>query len=250
MSAVPGFPGGAAVSNLRVYDWEAADGLHGGTPHVHTASSEAYVVVAGRGEVHTVTPEGSAADALAPGTVLWFGPGTVHRLVNHGGLEITTVMQNAGLPEAGDAVFTFPRAVLADRAAYEAAARLSQDAPEEERAALARARRDLAVEGYLELVAAAGEDGGEALREFHRLAAEIVRPRVEAWREIWREGVEREAELTRRQLASLERGDPGAMAEAAVVRTEPLPGPRHFGMCGRLRKRRPRPSGGADGPAR
>ena len=245
MSGAPRFPGGTAVSNLRVYGWEAADGLRGGTPHAHTASSEAYVVVSGGGEVHTVTPEGVAVDALAPGTVLWFGPGTVHRLVNHGGLEIVTVMQNAGLPEAGDAVLTFPRAVLADRAAYDAAARLSQEAPEEERAERARTRRDLAVEGYLGLVGAVRRDGGEALREFHRLAAEIVRPRVGAWREIWREGVEREVELTRRQLASLERGDPGVMGEASVVRTEPLPGARHFGMCGRLRKRRPRAPGGA-----
>ncbi|MFD6952940.1 cupin [Nocardiopsis sp. TSRI0078] len=239
----PRFPGGTAVSGLQVYDWEAPDGLHGGTPHVHTASSEAYVVVSGGGEVHTVTPEGVAADALTAGTVLWFGPGTVHRLVNHGGLEITVVMQNSGLPEAGDAVFTFPRAVLADRAAYDAAAHLPQDASEEERAHRARARRDLAMEGYLELVESVGEGGGEALREFHRLAAEVVRPRVGAWREIWRESVEEELELTRRQLASLAQGDPGIMHDAAVVRTEPLPGPRHFGMCGRLRKWRPRSTG-------
>ncbi|WP_150239517.1 cupin domain-containing protein [Nocardiopsis quinghaiensis] len=245
----PRFPGGTAVSNLQVYDRQAPDGLHGGTPHVHTASSEAYVVVAGSGEVHTITPDGVAADALAVGTVLWFGPGTVHRLVNHGGLEITVVMQNSGLPEAGDAVFTFPREVMADRAAYEAAAHLSQDASEEERARRAATRRDLAVEGYLELVESVGEDGGAALREFHRLAAEVVRPRVGEWREIWRENVEQELELTRRQFASLARGDPGVMHEAALARTEPLPGPRRFGMCGRLRKWRPKadPPGGGGG---
>lgn len=237
--STPSFPGAVAASMLQVYDWHAEDGLHGGTPHMHTASSEAYVVVAGHGEVHTLTPDGAQADALAPGTLLWFTPGTVHRLVNSGGLEIVVLMQNSGLPEAGDAVFTFPDRVLADREAYDAAARLCQDAPEEDRAAVARARRDLALEGYLELREAVRREGGEALRRFHRLAADLVRPRVAEWERICREGAEREAERTRRQLASLAEGEPGLMEEAAVVRTEPLPGPRRFGMCGRLRTWRP-----------
>ena len=245
--STPGFPGGTAVSSLRVYDWEAADGLHGGTPHVHTASSEAYVVVAGEGEVHTVTPEGVAVDPLSAGSVLWFAPGTVHRLVNSGGLEITVVMQNAGLPEAGDAVFTFPREVMADPAAYAEAARPPREGPQEQRAERARDRRDLAVQGYLELVASIREDGPGALEEFHRRAVEVVRPHLRAWEEIWREGVEREAERTRLQLASLAAGDPGIMREASVVRTEARPGPRAFGMCGRLRTRRPvEPPGGGE----
>ncbi|RKS05060.1 cupin domain [Nocardiopsis sp. Huas11] len=232
--STPRFPGGTAVSGLRVYDWEAADGLHGGTPHMHTASTEAYVVSAGSGQVHTVTAEGTAVTDLSAGTVLWFGPGTVHRLVNHGGLELTVVMQNAGLPEAGDAVFTFPREVLVDRQAYDAAAGLDPDASEEELGRQTRARRDLAMEGYLALVAEVQEHGQEALREFHRLAARVVRPRIQEWRRIWHEGVERELELTRDQLAALERGDPGLMHDAALVRAEPNPGPRRFGMCGRL----------------
>ena len=45
----PLFPGGVAVSDLAVYDWEAADGRCGGSPHLHTASSEGYVVVGGAG---------------------------------------------------------------------------------------------------------------------------------------------------------------------------------------------------------
>ena len=241
--STPRFPGGTAISGLRVYDWEAADGLHGGTPHMHTASTEAYVVSAGRGQVHTVTGEGAQVTDLAAGTVLWVGPGTVHRLVNHGGLELTVVMQNAGLPEAGDAVFTFPRAVLADREAYEEAARLRPDTSEEELGHQARARRDLAMEGYLELVAAVAEHGQEPLREFQRSAAEVVRPQVGAWRRIWRENVERELEVTREQLAALERGEPGVMHDAALVRTEPHPGPRRFGMCGRLRTWQPRDTG-------
>ncbi|MFC3994412.1 cupin domain-containing protein [Nocardiopsis sediminis] len=235
----PRFPGGTSVSDLRVYDSQAPDGLHGGSPHLHTASSEAYIVLGGAGEVHTLTPEGAAADPLAPGDVLWFSPGTVHRLVNGGGLRIAVVMQNAGLPEAGDAVFTFPREVLADPEAYARAAHLPADAPEDVRAEQARARRDLAVRGYAQLVGAVRARGPAALHEFHRRAAAIVRPRVARWREIWREGVAEEAELTRRQLDALAGGDPGIMERAAVVRTEPHPGPRRFGMCGRLRTRRP-----------
>ena len=49
---------------------------------------------------------------------MWFEPGTIHRLVNGGGLELVVLMQNSGLPEAGDAVFTFPPAILDDPDAY------------------------------------------------------------------------------------------------------------------------------------
>ena len=51
---------------------------------------------------------------LEPGAFVWFTPGTIHRLVNGGDLEILVLMQNAGLPEAGDMVITFPPDVLAD----------------------------------------------------------------------------------------------------------------------------------------
>ena len=43
----PPFPGAIAASHLRVYDTAAPDGLAGGTPHLHTACTEAYWVVAG-----------------------------------------------------------------------------------------------------------------------------------------------------------------------------------------------------------
>ena len=118
------FPGGVAVSDLAVYDWEAADGRCGGSPHLHTASSEGYVVVGGAGAVHTLSADGVAEYPLSAGDVVWFSPGTVHRLVNDGGLRLIVVMQNSGLPEAGDAVLTFPARVLDDREAYAAAATL------------------------------------------------------------------------------------------------------------------------------
>jgi mannose-6-phosphate isomerase-like protein (cupin superfamily) len=141
---VSGFPGGTAVSIVSVYDWPTADGQAGGSPHLHTASTEGYVVTRGSGAVETLSSDGYRRHDLERGTVLWFTPGTVHRLVNGSGdLELVVVMQNAGIPEAGDAVFTFPEAVLADPDAYRAAASAPPPPP---RAPAARAhRRPLAV---------------------------------------------------------------------------------------------------------
>ncbi|MCK2220334.1 cupin domain-containing protein [Actinomadura sp. ATCC 31491] len=237
----PLFPGATSVSDLQVYDWACPDGGHGGTPHLHTVSTEAYVVTGGRGEVHTLSAAGFARDRLEPGSVLWFSPGTVHRLVNEDGLRLVVIMQNAGLPEAGDAVLTFPADVLRDRDAYLAAAALPAGGTEDERAAAARARRDLAITGFRQLLADVGERGGAALAELHRLAAALVRPRVEAWTELWRDSVEAETERTRARLAALAAGEHDHLGQAAVVRTAPRPGPRAFGMCGRLRTWAPLP---------
>jgi mannose-6-phosphate isomerase-like protein (cupin superfamily) len=230
----PLFPGGVAVSGLQVYDWEAEDGPHGGSPHLHTASSEGYVVVAGSGEVHTVSAAGRGIRPLHAGEVVWFSPGTVHRLVNHGDLELVVVMQNAGLPEAGDAVLTFPAAVLDDVEAYATAAALPAGGSEEERTAAARARRDLATRGYLELLADLDARGPVALADLHARAARLVQPRVGHWQRLWQSTVEAETARTRAQLEQLAGGMPGLMADAAVERGEPREGPRAFGMCGRL----------------
>ncbi|WP_211090497.1 cupin domain-containing protein [Nesterenkonia sedimenti] len=78
--ALPHFSGGTSLSHLCVYNWETPDGLHGGSPHLHTLSTEAYFITAGRGEVHTISAAGPAQDSLVPGALLWFSPGTVHRL--------------------------------------------------------------------------------------------------------------------------------------------------------------------------
>lgn len=228
-----GFPGGVALSELAVYDWEAADGCAGGTPHLHTASSEGYVVVAGAGAVQTLSSAGREEHPLAPGDILSFTPGTVHRLINDGGLRLLVVMSNAGLPEAGDAVMTFPDGILADPEAYARAAALPADGSEEERAAAARARRDLALEGYAELCAAVEKDGARPLERLHRRASALVQPRVRQWRTIWEDSVAAEVERTRAQLDALTAGVPGTLDEAAVTRAKPR-GARGFGMCGRL----------------
>ncbi|MDQ1040221.1 mannose-6-phosphate isomerase-like protein (cupin superfamily) [Streptomyces sp. V3I8] len=225
-----GLPGGVAVSHLRVYDWPADDGVCGGTPHLHLTCSEAYVVTGGRGAVQTLTTSGYEVTPLTPGTVARFTPGTVHRLVDEGGLRITVLMQNGGLPEAGDAVLTLPPAYLSDPRTYAAATVIPADAPEEERERIARVRRDLALTGYRALREA---DGPEPLAAFHRAAAALVRPRLAEWRERWRRGAAAASAATGEQLDRLERGDVSHLAEAAVRAEQPSEYGK-YGMCGRL----------------
>ncbi|MDX3228936.1 cupin domain-containing protein [Streptomyces sp. ME19-01-6] len=225
-----GLPGGVAISHLSVYDWPAADGACGGTPHMHLACSEAYVVTGGRGAVQTLTSSGYEVTPLQAGMVAWFTPGTIHRLVNEGDLRITVLMQNSGLPEAGDAVLTLPPEYLTDPETYARATAIPADAPEEEQERVARARRDLALEGYRALREA---DGPQALAAFHRAAAALVRPRIAEWRERWRHGAETSAAATGAQLDWLERGESPHLADAAVRSEQPAARGK-FGMCGRL----------------
>jgi Cupin domain len=227
-----GFPGGTSVSLVTVYDWPAPDGRAGGSPHLHTASTEGYVVLRGDGVVETLSAAGYEEHQLSAGHVVWFTPGTVHRLVNGGDLQILVVMQNAGLPESGDAVFTFPGEVLADRDRYRAAAALPAAAADDELAAAARKRRDLALAGYQPLRdrIRAGDSG--ALAELHRAAAALVSDRVGGWRQQWRRGPLAQATATGGHLDGLEAVAAGHLATAAVYDAgEPTP---RFGMCGRL----------------
>ncbi|WP_320783957.1 cupin domain-containing protein [Streptomyces sp. CRN 30] len=225
-----GLPGAVALSHLSVYDWPAADGVCGGSPHLHLTCSEAYVVTGGRGAVQTLTMSGYEVTPLVPGTVAWFTPGTIHRLVNEDDLRITVLMQNNGLPEAGDAVLTLPPEYLTDPGTYAAATVVPGDAPEEERERFARARRDLALEGYRVLREA---DGPEPLAAFHRAAAALVRHRLAEWRERWERGARAAAAATGDQLDRLERGDVSHLADALVRAERPAEHGR-FGMCGRL----------------
>ena len=112
-------PGGTSVSHVKVYDTVGPDGLAGGSPHLHTVCTEAYLVITGEGMVQTLSGEGYAETPLVAGTIAWFSPGTIHRLVNlDGRLELYVLMSNAGLPEAGDMVLAFEPDVLADEARY------------------------------------------------------------------------------------------------------------------------------------
>jgi hypothetical protein len=218
------------LSHLSAYDWEAADGVCGGSPHLHLVCTEAYVVTGGRGAVQTLGPDGYRDISLEAGSVAWFTPGTVHRMVQGGGMRVAVLMQNSGLPEAGDAVFTFPPDVLADAERYAAAATLPAKEGAQAEAA-ARRRRDLAVEGYLPLRAAlqAGDNG--PYLEFQQAAARLVRAKVPAWRELWRAGALAAAERTGAQLAALESGSPSYLADAGSYDSGPSR-QGGYGMCG------------------
>jgi hypothetical protein len=221
---------------LDVYDWPCPDGLRGGSAHIHLASTEGYVVIGGTGRLQTLGGHGYAEVPLRPGDCLWFTPGTVHRLVNDDGrLRILVVMQNAGLPEAGDAVLTFPPDVLSDPAGYAAAAALPPAGRGEQvLAAAARRRRDLAIEGFLALREQVLADGPAALEPFLAAAVRLVGGRVAEWRARWQDQAAPVAARTGDQLAAIAAAQTGYLREGTLLRI-PLPdGPAAFGMCGRL----------------
>ncbi len=108
--------------------------------------------------------------------VVTFTPGAVHRLVDADGrLRIVVAMQNSGLPEAGDAVFTSPPEILRDPGRYGQAATVTD-------AEGARRRRDLAIEGFLRL------RDGESLEDFHRAAGRDGGRRRAAGQPTWTTG--------------------------------------------------------------
>jgi hypothetical protein len=203
-------PGAVGVSHLAVYD-------ESGSPHVHLTCTEAYIVQSGEGSVQTLGPGGYEEIPLRPMDIVWFTPGIIHRLINPGDLQLLVLMQNSGLPEAGDAVFTFPREVLDDPEEYARCAALRPD----------RERRDLAVEGFVALREA-------GLDDFYAAALRIVAPRLDDWETRWREGALAAAERTGEQLAALKAGDSGVLRKARVHRGYANDDPRKLGMCGRL----------------
>ena len=238
-SAAAAFPGATGVTVLDVYDWPAPDGLPGGSAHVHLASTEGYVVLAGAGRLQTLGERGYAETPLRPGECLWFTPGTIHRLVNDGGLRLLVVMQNAGLPEHGDAVLTFPPDVLADPAAYARAASLTSAdddgaASDEALAVAARRRASLAVEGYLALRGQVAARGPAALGDFYAAALRLTGDLAADWHDRWRAGALSVAELTGEHLAEIGAGAVGHLESARLWRIGPSDGPRAYGMCGRL----------------
>lgn len=229
-----GLPGGIAVSRLRVYDWPAADGLRGGSPHLHTASAEGYVVLAGRGRVQTLSAQGLAMTELSSGTLAWFTPGTVHRLINDDGeLDILTVMSNAGLPEAGDAILTFSSAILANPETYARNADLPRSGRPAEVAGAARRRRDLALHGFAELCARAATDLDGALDDLYSAAVALVAGRVRSWQRLIERGPSAQIQATQRQLEQLAAGLPGSMVDSGI-RVADAQTSQRYGMCGML----------------
>ncbi|NYD67043.1 cupin domain-containing protein [Agromyces atrinae] len=222
------FPGGTSISALRVYTSAAPDGVIGGSPHVHVVSTEAYVVVGGSGELHTLDASGYRERPIAAGDVVWFSPGVIHRAVSHGDLEVRVVMQNAGLPEAGDAIMTFPDEILADAEAYRAAAALPTGA---DAGAAALARRDLAVRGFVVLRDAVLAGDPDALTRFYDRVTSLVAPRAAEWRATWDASVAEVTRATDIQLDDLAAGRAPQLAGGRVATADPIDA---FGMCGRL----------------
>ena len=232
----PPLPGAVGVTHLKVYDTQAPDGLIGGSPHLHFACTEAYMVLAGCGAVQTLGAGGFDELPLEPGRLLWFTPGLIHRLINlDGRLEILVLMQNAGLPEAGDFVLTFPPELLADERAYFDAASLAPSgAVYTSSHEAARRRRDLAVDGFAVLRRAFEQRGATALEEFYSAALNLVAPKLSAWRAVWERGPLAAAHQTGAQLDALEHGRVAHLLDGAIYDL-PAPGEeRKLGVCGTL----------------
>ena len=234
------FPAGTAVTHLAVYDWSTPDGLIGGSAHVHLACTEGYVVLGGSGRLQTLSQDGFAETRLEPMTVAWFSPGVLHRLVNDGGLQILVVMQNGGLPEAGDSVLAFPPDYLASRDAYRAVAVPgSASAPgavpgePQDPETFAHRRQQLAVEGFLALSERVRTEGPAALDDFYEAAVALVRDQVPGWRGIWASGALAAAQRTGEQLELLEQGRGEYLRQGQLTVVSP-PAVRSYGMCGRL----------------
>ncbi len=233
---IPALPGAVGVTHLKVYDTLAPDGLVGGSPHLHFACTEAYMVIAGRGAVQTLGTGGFREVLLEPGRLVWFTPGLIHRLINlDGKLEILVLMQNAGLPEAGDFVLTFPEELLADEQAYLNAASLAPSGhvyTGSEEAAYRR--RDLAVDGFAVLRRRFELEGTAALEAFYRQALKLVRPKLDSWQEVWEQGPLATAQQTGEQLETLRQARIDHLLDGSIYEL-PSPGePRKLGVCGTL----------------
>jgi mannose-6-phosphate isomerase-like protein (cupin superfamily) len=234
---IPPIPGAIGLTHLKVYTSEGPDGLRGGCTHMHFTCTESYVVLSGKGSVQTLSIKGFEEVPLETGKLIWFTPGVIHRLINSdGNLELLVMMQNAGLPEAGDHVLCFPENILADRKTYfkEASLASAEGLVFAAGEAAAFSRRDLAVEGFNQLRERMTTHGALAMFDFYRSAIEIVWPNLKHWRSVWEKTVLAAARSTEKQLNSIAQGKTEHLADGRVY-TLPAPGgERKLGFCGWL----------------
>jgi mannose-6-phosphate isomerase-like protein (cupin superfamily) len=233
-------PGGTSVSHVRVYDTIGPDGLAGGSPHLHTVCTEAYLVIAGEGAVRTLSGEGYSETPLIAGTIAWFSPGTIHRLINlDGALELYVLMSNAGLPEAGDMILSLRPELLADDRTYRAVA----DLPDEGRTTdhppdAAMARRDAAVDGFGYWCGQVDALGAAALEPMYRRAVELLGDRPAGWHELLAGDPATELERSRAQVGALSATDRSRasdlLADSAIRSRSLHPTTRTMGCCGTL----------------
>ncbi|MBD9729527.1 cupin domain-containing protein [Streptomyces sp. ID-01-6.2a] len=199
---------------------------------MHLVCSECYVVVSGRGRLETLNHHGHTTTELHPGDTVWFTPGTIHRAINDEDLRVIVVMQNSGLPEAGDAVMTFPSEYLSPETYPDAASLLdAEGSPSPERA---QARRDLAIEGFGGLTRQWRRGNRSAYEEFCAAAVRLVQPRLDVWEKTVNDGALAVAQEALREISALRKGDFNHLFEAALSRIAQPPR-QTLGMCGFLR---------------
>lgn len=232
----PVFPGATQCSRVSLYG-DLDTGVCGGTPHLHTACTEAYIWLQGSGGVELLSSRGHRVVPMTPYSVVWFSPGVIHRGVpdqpQRQEAEVLVLMQNAGLPESGDAVITLPERLWGDPEAYRDTVAVADPDIEQARE-LVRARRALALEGLAELTESVARLGPSGLDGFYRYARHVVAPHLDTMSSLIAERVEPEVNRTRDILAQMKAGSFSHLhdgdAEFTAAPTAPV-----FGMCGELR---------------
>jgi hypothetical protein len=147
-------------------------------------------------------------------------------------------MENAGLPEHGDSVLTFPSRYLKDERSYLEVASLSPSgavfANSDE---AARRRRDLAVEGFLSLRQTFEVSRAGALDEFYDHAVRLMQPKVSEWRRLWEAGPASTIRRTASYLNALDAGSGNYLSSGEIfeIPIDPKQETRRFGFCGTLR---------------
>lgn len=234
---VPTLPGGISVTHLLVYDSAGPDGLCGGSAHMHFACTEAYLVLSGEGAVQTLSGQGYRETPLQKGSVVWFTPGVIHRLINRDKhLEIYVVMENQGLPEHGDSVLAFPDEYLENEEKYfEFASLSSKGAVYASDLDAATRRRNLAVEGFVALRQRVESEGPGALHPFYERAVSLMRAKEPQWRKIWESGPAATLRRTENYLNSLRAASSDYLSTSAVFAFPPETQARKLGFCGTLR---------------
>src|SRR5699024_7618672 len=99
----------------------------------------------------------------------------------------------------------------------------------------ARARRDLAVKGYLELRERVEREGPSALSVLYDTAVELVREKVAGWHHHVHKGVVRHAATAQEHLAALEEGDGTPLRSSGLYSANTNSGTLRNGMCGHVR---------------
>lgn len=225
-----GLIGGTGISRVVVYAQRPSpDGRHGGSPHVHSVTDEAYYVTRGTGwvELHDLR-RGLRRVRLEPGTYVDFEPGVLHRLVNEDGLELLAIMGNAGLPEAGDARMYFGPEVDASPERYEELWTL----PRRRGLEGALERRDRAVEAYGTLVRCWETDRAAYfadLRRFLGAANRAAQARKESFGPHIEHGPQARLAAVRDRMERLD-----SVAGHPAVRIQSPDGDVALGMCGEL----------------